>query len=204
MTSNSLGFLIRGVRHNRLVFHPPPPPVGGFINFTSISTATIEYSLNGGQTFSNATASGDVVVRMTGVKNDGTSLFFDTEMLSLNLSGGTLPAGVRLRESPTRQSLGRATARFAENGTTLASSFFDVQLEVSSNSGASFVSNSAPIRVELTTEAPDNLSPSDNLTPANGAYISRVSAPAINYGSLCPVAGAASSTSSGAPSPRRA
>jgi hypothetical protein len=155
VVSNAVGFLIRRVRHNRLVLHPPPPVVGGFINFTSISTATIEFSRDGGQTFSDATATGDVVVRMTGVKNDGTSQFFDTEMLSLNLSGGTLPGGVRIRESPTIQSLGRATGRFAENGATLASSFFDVNVEVSTNNGVNFSPASQPIRVRLESEAPE-------------------------------------------------
>ncbi|HEY2951519.1 MAG TPA: hypothetical protein VGK40_02995, partial [Verrucomicrobiae bacterium] len=182
VVSNSVGFLIRRVQHNRLVFHPPPPPVGGFINFTSPSKAVIEFSRDGGQTFSNATATGNVSVRMTGAKNDGTSMFFDTEMLSLNLAGGTLPSGVVLRESPTRQSLGRATARGAENGARLISSYFNVEIDVSMDNGGTFAANSAPIHVELTDEAPDNLSPSDNLTPVNSAYISRVNAPAINYG----------------------
>jgi hypothetical protein len=182
VVSNSLGFIIRRVRHNRLVLHPPPPPIGGFINYTSPSTATIEYSRDGGLTFSNATATGNVAVRMTGAKNDGSSLFFDTEMLSLDLSGGSLPAGIRLRESPTRASLGRSTARFVENGAALVSSFFEVQIDVSANNGTSYVSNNAPIRVELVAEAPEDPSPSDNLTPVNSAYISQVNAPSINFG----------------------
>jgi hypothetical protein len=182
VVSNTLGFLIRRVIHRRLILHPPPPPIGGFINYTSPSTAIIEFSRDGGLNWSNATATGDVAVRMTGVKNDGDSVFFDTEMLSLNLSGGTLPAGFRLREAPTRASLGRSTARFVENGAALVSTFFDVQIDVSGNNGTTYVSNTAPIRVELTAEGPENESPSDNLTPVNSAYISQVNAPSINFG----------------------
>src|SRR5262249_29560737 len=33
--------------------------------------------------------------------------YYDTEMLQLDISGGNLPAGMRLRESPTRASTGK-------------------------------------------------------------------------------------------------
>ncbi len=175
-------FGIRRVRHGRLALHPPPPPVGGSLVYTSTSTATIEFTRDSGLSYAEGTGTGNVSVRITGVKNDGTSLFFDTEMLSLDIAGGTLPAGVRLRESATLKSTGRATGRFVENAATLASSFFDVNIEATTNNGQVWFPANRPIRVELTAEAPENSSPSDNLTPVNSAYISRVGAPSINYG----------------------
>jgi hypothetical protein len=62
------------------------------------------------------------------------SSFFDTEMLSLNLSG-TSPFGpFMIRESPTLASLGRASVQPSGN-TFMIDSFFDVFFELSIDGG---------------------------------------------------------------------
>ena len=84
------------------------------------------------------------------VLNDGNTRTFDTEMLSLNLSGGTLPAGVMLRESPTLQSLGKTTLTTLPDGTYRISSFFDVFTELSTDGGTSWTPSDGPMRLDAT------------------------------------------------------
>src|SRR5215212_8628481 len=55
----------------------------------------------------------------------------NTEMLQLDLSGGGLPAGVRIRESPTLASLGKTTiVADTSSGPYHIDSFFDVFTEL--------------------------------------------------------------------------
>jgi len=63
---------------------------------------------------------------------------FDTEMLMLNLSGGNLPAGMFIRESPTRKSLGQTSIRDVTGG-YMVDSFFDVFFELSTDGGQSWL-----------------------------------------------------------------
>src|SRR6185369_16162552 len=130
----------------------------------------LEFSPAGSSVFSNAMAPANVTVRLGQVKNDGVSKFFDTEMLSLDIAGGTLPPSVRIRESPTRQSLWRATIRQRPGGGAMISSYFNVEIEVSQNNGATFTPNLLPVRIQLAMEAPENLSLSGNMTPPNFSY----------------------------------
>jgi hypothetical protein len=73
---------------------------------------------------------------------------FDTEMLTFNISGGTLAAGAMLRESPTLTSTGQTTMT-ATNGGYAISSFFDVFLELSLDAGANWVPATASSRIQL-------------------------------------------------------
>src|SRR5262249_45367812 len=43
--------------------------------------------------------------------------FYDTEMLQLDISGGSLPAGAQIRISPTIPSLGKTAIQQEDNGT---------------------------------------------------------------------------------------
>ncbi len=60
----------------------------------------------------------------------------DTEMLEISVSGGDLPAGMMVRESPTLQSKGKAYVRESPSKPSRISSFFDVFLELSLDNGA--------------------------------------------------------------------
>ena len=63
---------------------------------------------------------------------------YSTEMTQLDISGGTLPAGMQIRESPTKASLGTTTILPAPGGGYTISSFFDVYTELSTDGGATW------------------------------------------------------------------
>ncbi len=94
-------------------------------------------------------------ISFTHTHDIGTTRYFDTEMLALNLSGGTLPAGVMLRESPTLQSVGKTTLTTLPDGTYQISSFFDVFTELSVDGGTTWAPSDGPIRLDATN--PSNL-----------------------------------------------
>ncbi len=72
--------------------------------------------------------------------------FFDTEMLQLDLAGGTLPNGVMIRESPTRQSLGRTSMTPDASG-FVVNSFFDIFTELSIDGGQTWVPGETSMRM---------------------------------------------------------
>jgi hypothetical protein len=121
-------------------------------NFTSDVSG--RYSLlNGPLTPFIAPAPCQVSVTLTQV--DGGTRTFDTEMLQLNLSGGTLPAGVMIRESPTLASTGRTTIRESSKGGFVIDSFFDIFVEVSLDGGGSWTpETNGPTHVVLSGPGP--------------------------------------------------
>ena len=120
-----------------------PPMPGGSVTQTITGTATFRMSLDGGATFQRYTAPLSCVQRTTSSVDDGTTRYFDTEMLSLDISGGTLPLGVMIRESPSKQSLERSK-----------------QSEAKSNTKAMFTAEKAFL--ELSTDGGGTWTPSDN------------------------------------------
>jgi hypothetical protein len=152
------GIILTNVSHSKFTTSSPPPASGKVGTETFGSTVTGQISVNGGASFapfsvSNAT----VAVTLTSRSNldNGNTRFFDTEMTSLNLSGGTLPSGVMVRESPTKQSLGRTSVRSDGTGYHI-SSFFDIFTEVSLDNGATW---------SPSTSQPATMAPSTNTTP---------------------------------------
>src|SRR5207249_9394292 len=94
------------------------------------------------------------MTRVTKVGDQGGTEYFDTEMLQLNLSGGNLPPGVMIRESPTLQSLGRTTIT-PEGGGYRIESFFDIFTELSPDGGATWEpQTNGPTHVQLTPPTP--------------------------------------------------
>lgn len=73
---------------------------------------------------------------------------FDTEMLSMSLSG----FGLLIRESPTLPSLGQTSIQDVGGGQFRVSSFFDVFTELSINGGQSWMPSSGSARVTLVPE----------------------------------------------------
>jgi hypothetical protein len=71
---------------------------------------------------------------------------FQTELLSLDIAGA--PAGVMLRESPSRPSLGQTTVRAIEGGFRIGS-FFDVFIELSTDGGQTWSGVANPVHIEL-------------------------------------------------------
>ena len=120
---------VRNFVHGNLVNPILPPPVGGTAFYNANGTMVTAELSTDGQTWQGAQAFGPVQVRIRNTSGTGGTSTFDTEMLQLNLSGNGPLGPFMLRESPTRQSLGRHTIR--PNGSNFEiSSFFDVFLEL--------------------------------------------------------------------------
>src|SRR5205814_4572622 len=101
------------------------------------STVEGQVSINGGP-FTPFSAPATVGVRVDSTMDADTTRFFNTEMLQLDISGGTLPGGVMVRESPSKASLGRTSVRTLPDGQYYISSFFDVFTEISLDNGVNW------------------------------------------------------------------
>src|SRR5207244_12557307 len=86
-----------------------------------------------------------------------------------------LPAGVMIRESPTRASTGKTSIRQVPGGNMIGS-FFDVFPEISLDGGQSWTpASSGAARVDMhhdPSDAPQTSQPTSLLPPPNGAYVS--------------------------------
>src|SRR5262249_49777170 len=118
------GIIITNVSHSRFTQTQPPPPPGQSHLESFGSTVEGQVSTEGGHPSTPFTAPAISVVQVTSRSDEdsGPTRHFDTEMLSLDVQG--LPAGMRLRESPTRASLGRTSVRIDSDGTFRIGSFF--------------------------------------------------------------------------------
>ena len=158
------GLVVDQVEHT--IYQRVPGGVGGtpctnpptVLNVPDIESFSSDVSgryslLNGPATPFLAPAPCQVKVTLTQVNGDTRT--FQTEMLSLDLSGGTLPANVKIRESPTLQSTGQTTIRAFSKGGFLIDSFFDIFVEVSLDGGQTWTpETNGPTHVELTGPAP--------------------------------------------------
>jgi hypothetical protein len=77
----------------------------------------------------------------------GNPATYDTEMLQLDLTGGGLPAGVMVRESPTLASTGQTTIQDIGGGQFQISSFFDVFTELSLDGGQTWTPSNQPLHL---------------------------------------------------------
>ena len=166
------GIIIRDVKHRFFTESLPPPPLGQSQVHTFGSQVDMEVSLDGGQTFRPSRAPAAVTVRLAHTRDEGTTQIFDTEMLQLDIQGGDLPAGVMLRESPTRQSQGGTAITPLSDGTNRIGSFFDIFTELSLDGGQNWSPAQGPAHVELQCNAPEVTEASPNLPPLNDVYIS--------------------------------
>jgi hypothetical protein len=99
-----------------------------------------------------ATASGPVVTKVFD-KIGQTTGTFDTEMLSMNLTGGSPLGPFMIRESPTLRSTGQTTITDIGGGLFRIDSFFDVFTELSIDGGVTWMpDNNGPAHVELVPE----------------------------------------------------
>ena len=131
---------IRNIMHTGWTPYLAPPTYPNFQIYNFTGNVQFELSQNGPSgPWQPMTANGPVVVRVTNVGTSGTVSHFDTEMQLLNLSGGSLPPGVMIRESPTLQSPGRLEMRPLSGGYYGISSFFDIFTELSVDGGQSWM-----------------------------------------------------------------
>ena len=105
-----------------------PPSAGNSAAYTAPTTfTTFEYSDDGGMTWNTGFGSGGATFSTSNPNGgNGNPTVYSTEMLQLDITGG----GFMLRESPTKQSLGKHTIGSDPRGYRI-SSFFDVFLEAS-------------------------------------------------------------------------
>jgi hypothetical protein len=121
-----------------------------------------------------------VAVQVTPTPDDGMMpgvRSFNTEILQLDgqfmVQGGIGAAAagptLGIRESPTKQSLGKTMVRQVEDGTFRLHSFFDVFIEVSLDGGQTWSPTQTPVHMELSPRAPTVAEAQDTLPPA-GSY----------------------------------
>jgi hypothetical protein len=126
------GVIVSNVVQHRFTLSSPPPPPGGTSTLNFGSEVVFSLSSDGGQTFRPVAANANCIVRVDG--SSGTPGEYPMEMLALDLSGGSLPPGVLLRESPTLASPGETQIQPAPGG-YMISSFFDIFTEISLDGG---------------------------------------------------------------------
>src|SRR5262249_32163206 len=102
-----------------------------------------------GVTLTPITGSANVTVQIGNAGTQGADQVFSTEMLSLDLIG---PGGIRLRESPTRPSLGQVRMQQTASGYSIGS-FFDIFTELSTDGGQTWMQTDTPAHVELQNDA---------------------------------------------------
>jgi len=129
--------------------------------------------------FSTATAT---IQARSSASNSGT-VYYETEMLALSISGGTLPNGVMLRESPTLASTGK-TAITPDPGGYRISSFFDVFTEMSVDGGSTWSPAEGSIHLQVDTAGlgtPEIKFGSNNLPPASSRLLPTVNKKTVSY-----------------------
>jgi hypothetical protein len=127
--------------------YPPPVPNSSVVhNFGS--QVDFQVSTDGGTTFAQHRAPANTSVRVTHMTNSEGTKYLQTEMLQLDITGGTLPPQVRVRESPVQASVGRTHIRSVPGGAMIGS-YFDIFTEVSTNGGISWSPALCPHPVRL-------------------------------------------------------
>lgn len=128
---------------------PPGPGTTSIDSFFDVFTE-IGLSLPGGLSQIRESPTRQSTIRTTnsGPTPTGDGTVFDTEMLSLDLSGGTLPPGLLIRESPTLPSLGKTSIRESPTlGLYHIDSFFDVFTELSIDGGQTWTPADGPMHL---------------------------------------------------------
>ena len=121
--------------------------------FQSLVVVDVSVSSGTPQTM-QAPATVTVSVDFAGIE-PGPKRVFNTEMLQLDIAGGTLPPGTMIRESPTLASTGKTTVRDIGGGMFAIDSFFDIFTELSLDGGQTwFPTESGAGHMELLPSLP--------------------------------------------------
>ncbi len=161
------------VIHHNFSASYPPPASGESAVYVFSSEVDFDYSTDDGASYQHVSARAEARVHIARTWDEGASQVFDTEMLSLDISGGTLPPGVMLRESPTRASSGKLKMQPGGGGGALISSFFDVFTELSLDGGMTWSPSEDADQIQLAfdpTKIPPIESPEPNLPPRNDVF----------------------------------
>lgn len=116
---------------------PPPASIGDSTTHTFWSTAMATIHVTGGPTFvMNSPAL--VTVKVLFINETGNVRTFSNEMIQLDISGGNLPAGTMIHQSPVHPSTGITTIEDLGTSYTV-SSYFDIWTELSFDTGATWI-----------------------------------------------------------------
>ena len=129
-----------------------PTPASGTYNIDSFFDVFFDITLDNGATWVPKHASGHGLTQLVPTLALPARQF-DTELLALSITGGNLPGGFLLRESPSRASVGHAQD-VPSGGTFHIDSFFDVFVELSVDGGTSWLQPAQSVRLQLGTPAP--------------------------------------------------
>jgi hypothetical protein len=129
----------------------PPPDLGGTETNSFAGMAVHEVSIDGGVSYFPISAPVQYTVRTVESDIVGLTRVFDTEVLAMDVSGGTLPPNAVIRESPTLPSLGK-TFITPDAGGYRIDSFFDVFFELSLDFGQTWAPSIGPGHMVLVPE----------------------------------------------------
>lgn len=133
----------------------PPRAAGTSALAEYHATFTGELSLGPPADATNYAVEGRVHMaeRLTFAELRGSELVLETELVVLDLQGAGMPAGILVRESPTRASIGRATITTLTRGRHRVESSYEVWLELSGDGGRSWIPADAAVRMTLVPAA---------------------------------------------------
>jgi PEP-CTERM motif len=164
-SSNSVSYPGTGHVLNSLLLHgyspepattgfavPPDPGGGGSFSAMSFFDVFVDVTLDG----NHYSANGVGHFSDNGADNLPSTSTFNTEMLQLDISGGGLPAGVEIRESPTLASPGTTMVTDIGGGQFRIDSFFDIFTELSIDGGQTWAPANGPLQ-EGSTPEPSSL-----------------------------------------------
>ncbi len=143
--------IVQNVKHNLFTICTLPPAQDDPPVFETFgSNVSFDASFGGPAQSFHAPATVGVVV-MFDHESNGTS-YYKTEIVQLDIAGGTLPPGVMLRESPTLPSPGITTITPRPSGDFQIESFFDIWPELSIDAGQTWVPSQESAHVVLIPE----------------------------------------------------
>jgi hypothetical protein len=142
--SYACGIMFKNVILSEPTAGVSPPPPGTSITHSFGAEVAGLVSTDGGEIWSAFTAPANVTFHIVSGIDSGSTRNFDTEIYQLDVSGGSLPMDIMIRESPTHASVGHTSIRNNGDGTYTISSFFDVYTEISLDGGVDWCPSSVP------------------------------------------------------------
>jgi hypothetical protein len=146
-----------GYSHSGLIFDgvmtcDPFPGLGG--TFDSFFDVFFEIQLDTGMGPQSHQGQTPMGVRIQGTGGGGNQRFFETEIISMNLTGGNLPPLVKVRESQALSSRGQLTSTDLGGGVHHIDSFFDVFTELSLDGGQTWLPGNGSSRLQIVPNSP--------------------------------------------------
>jgi hypothetical protein len=123
----------------------PYPPVGTSADDTFDAHMSVRLSSDGGNTFPFYVGMAHMIARYTTVSDNGVNRNIDAEILSMDLSSPTFPAGLLIRESPTLASTGPLASEIVQGGGRALHAHINLYTEMSVDNGQTWTPANAPL-----------------------------------------------------------